>query len=202
MTQTEATDYQKTNGFNGVLDGAGNTLRFKLMSGGLVGMVLGNAVIKNIRIVYEDGTYDSTTKKGGYGVFGYITNGSPEIRNSYIERTNNLYHQGSVFGIMARPNTKLILHNTAVHANTTSNASGWYSNMWISSASTNAYLIYARANATGWSNVTNFTEVTTTNTLTNNLSSFDTNYWRTDNNKLDWKGLADMSFSSVVKVTI
>ena len=202
MTQTEATDYQKTNGFNGVLDGAGNTLRFKLMSGGLVGMVLGNAVIKNIRIVYEDGTYDSTTKKGGYGVFGYITNGSPEIRNSYIERTNNLYHQGSVFGIMARPNTKLILHNTAVHANTTSNASGWYSNMWISSASTNAYLIYARSNATGWSNVTNFTEVTTTNTLTNNLSSFDTNYWRTDNNKLDWKGLADMSFSSVVKVTI
>jgi hypothetical protein len=202
MTQTEATDYQKTNGFNGVLDGAGNTLRFKLTSGGLVGMVLGNAVIKNIRIVYEDGTYNSSTKKGGYGVFGYFTNGSPEIRNSYIERTNNLYHQGSVFGIMARPNAKLILHNTAVQANNTSNASGWYSNMWISSASTNAYLIYARANATGWANVTNFTEVTTTNTLTSDLSSFDTNYWRTDNNQLNWKGLADMSFSSVVKVTI
>ncbi len=201
MTQCADTDYQKTNGFNGVLDGQGNTLRFKLTSGGLVGMVLGNAVIKNIAIIYEDGTYDSTTKKGGYGVFGFITNGSPEIRNSYIERTNNLYHQGSVFGIMARPNAKLILHNTAVHANNTSNQSGWYSNMWINETSTNAYLIYARSNATGWTNVTNFTEVTTTNTLTSDLSSFDTNYWKTENSQLNWIGMADMAFSSVVKVS-
>ena len=198
LTQTEATDYQKTNGFNGVLDGQGNTLRFKLTKGSLVGMVLGNAVIKNIRIVYEDGTYDSSTRKGGYGVFGYITNGSPEIRNSYIERTNNLYHQGSVFGLMARPNTKLILHNTAVHANNTSNASGWYSNMWINETSTDAYLIYARANASGWNNVTNFTEVTTTNTLTSDLSTFDANYWTTSNNQLNWKGLADMTVSEYV----
>ena len=196
LTQTEATDYQKTNGFNGVLDGAGHKLQFKLMSGSLVGMVLGNAVIKNIYIKYEDGTYDSATRKGGYGVFGYITNGAPEIRNSYIERTNNLYHQGSVFGIMARPNAKLILHNTAVHANNTSNTSGWYSNMWINETSTDAYLIYARAAATGWVNVTNFTEVTTTNTLTSDLSTFDTNYWTTDNNQLNWKGLADMAVSA------
>ncbi len=195
LTQTEATDYQKTNGFNGVLDGQGNTLRFKLTSGGLVGMVLGNAVIKNIAIIYEDGTYNETTRAGGYGVFGYITNGAPEIRNSYIERTNNLYHQGSVFGLMARPNVKLILHNTAVHANNTSNQSGWYSNMWINETSTNAYLIYARAAATGWTNVTNFTEVTTTNTLTSDLSSFDTNYWKTENSQLNWKGMADMTVS-------
>ena len=196
LTQTEATDYQKTNGFNGVLDGAGHKLQFKLMSGSLVGMVLGNAVIKNIYIKYEDCTYDSATRKGGYGVFGYMTNGAPEIRNSYIERTNNLYHQGSVFGIMARPNAKLILHNTAVHANNTSNTSGWYSNMWINETSTDAYLIYARAAATGWVNVTNFTEVTTTNTLTSDLSTFDTNYWTTDNNQLNWKGLADMAVSA------
>ncbi len=195
LTQTKATDYQKTNGFNGVLDGAGHTLRFKLTSGGLVGMVLGNAVIKNIAIIYEDGTYVEATRAGGYGVFGFITNGAPEIRNSYIERTNNLYHQGSMFGVMARPNAKLILHNTAVHANNTSNTSGWYVDMWVSAASTNAYLIYARSNATDWPNVTNFTEVTTTNTLTSDLSSFDTNYWRTDNNQLGWKGLADMAVS-------
>ena len=200
LTQTEATDYQKTNGFNGVLDGAGHKLQFKLMSGSLVGMILGNAVIKNIYIKYEDCTYDSATRKGGYGVFGYMTNGAPEIRNSYIERTNNLYHQGSVFGIMARPNAKLILHNTAVHANNTSNTSGWYSNMWINETSTDAYLIYARAAATGWVNVTNFTEVTTTNTLTSDLSTFDTNYWTTTNNQLNWKGLADIAFSSVVEV--
>ncbi|MBR1974340.1 MAG: DUF4838 domain-containing protein [Clostridia bacterium] len=200
LTQTEATDYQKTNGFNGVLDGAGHTLKFKLTSGGLVGMILGNAVIKNIAIIYEDGTYDSTTKKGGYGVFGYITNGAPEIRNSYIQRTNNLYHQGSVFGIMARPNAKLILKNTAVHGNNTSNTSGWYSNMWISAASTNAYLIYARAAATGWPNVTNFTEVSTTNALTNDLSTFDTDYWTTDGGKLTWKGLSDMTVSAYNRV--
>ena len=201
LTQTEATDYQKTNGFNGVLDGAGHTLRFKLTSGGLVGMVLGNAVIKNIRIVYEDGTYDTTTKKGGYGVFGYITNGAPEIRNSYIERTNNLYHQGSVFGIMGRPNAKLILHNVAVHGNNTSNTSGWYSNMWISSASTNAYLIYARQAAVdgAYVNTQNFTGVSTGNTF-DDLSTFDTNYWTTTNNQLNWKGLADIAFSSVVEV--
>ena len=203
FTQTESTNFRAENGFNGVLDGAGHTLRFKLTSGGLVGMVLGNALIKNIRIVYEDGTYDTTTKKGtGYGVFGYITNGAPEIRNSYIERTNNLYHQGSVFGIMARPNAKLVLHNTAVHANNTSNTSGWYSNMWISSASTNAYLIYARANATDWVNVTNFTEVTTTNTLTSDLSSFDTNYWKTENNQLNWKGMTGDAVTSLGTVEL
>ena len=200
FSQTIDTDYQKTNGFNGVLDGAGHTLKFKLVKGGLVGYVLGNAVIKNIAVIYEDasGYYDSTNKVmvgEGYGVFGYITNGSPEIRNSYIQRTNNLYHQGSVFGIMGRPNARLILRNTAVYGYNTSNQSGWYNNMWISSASENAYLIYARSNATGWTNVANFTEVSTSNALTNDLSTFDTNYWRTDNNQLNWKGLADMAVS-------
>ena len=201
MTQTEATDYQKTNGFNGVLDGQGHKLQFKLMSGGLVGMILGNCTIKNLAVVYEDGTYDSTTRKGGYGVFGYLTNGAPVIENCYIERTNNLYHQGSVFGIMSRPNAKLVLKNTVVHGNNTSNASAWYSNMWISANSTNAFIVYARSAATGWANVTGFTEVVTGNTLTSDLSAFDTNYWNTSSG-INWKGLADSVFSSYVKVTV
>ena len=73
--------------------------------------------------------------------------------------------------------------------------------MWINETSTDAYLIYARANATGWANVTNFTEVVTGNTLTSDLSSFDTNYWTTTNSQLSWKGLADMEISMVVKVS-
>ncbi len=198
LTQTLDTDYQKTNGFNGVLDGQGHKLQFKLTSGGLVGMVLGNAVIKNVAIIYEDGTYDESTRKGGYGVFGYITNGAPEIRNCYIERTNNFYHQGSVFGLMGRPNSKLILRNTVVYAFNTSNTSGWHENMWISEASENSYLIHARANATEWGNVKNFTKVFN-DAVENgsrdvllseveNADGFDNKYWLKENGKLIWKG--------------
>ena len=153
LTQTTATDFEKTNGFNGVLDGQGHTLRFKLTSGALVGQVLGNAVIKNLGVMYEDAT--STY----YGVFGYITNGSPEIRNCYIERTNNHYQKWSVFGIMSRPNAKLILHNTVVYGFNTSNNSEMNSRMWINETSTNAYLIHTRANAVDYVNVQNFTKV-------------------------------------------
>jgi len=220
LTQTEATDFQKTNGFNGVLDGQGHTLKFKLTKGGLVGLVLGNAVIKNISIVYEDASY---TKKydankgydvwtsGGYGVFGYITNGSPEIRNSYIERTNNHYLGSSVFGIMARPNNKLIIRNSVIYGyNVSQNCSLW-NNMWISASSENAYLILARAAATGWGNVKNFTKFYTNGTgLASDLrgvpladitdaSGFDNNYWNKETN-VTWKGADDMAVSAYNKV--
>ena len=192
--QTEATDYQKTNGFNGVLDGQGHTLKFKLTKGGLVGLVLGNAVIKNLGVLYEDAT--STY----YGAFGYLTNGSPEIRNCYIERTNNHYQAYSVFGIMARPNMKLIMHNTVVYGYNVSNNCGKYSNMWINETSTNAYVIHARGNAMEWVNVQNFTKVFT-DAVENgsrevllseieDASKFDDNYWYKENGKLIWKGFA------------
>ena len=201
FTQTTATDFTRTNGFNGVLDGQGHTLRFKLMAGGLVGQVLGNAVIKNLGVVYEDAT--STY----YGVFGYITKGAPEIRNCYIERTNNHYQAWSVFGIMSRPNAKLILHNTVVYGYNTSNNSEKNTDMWISSASTNAYLIHARANATGYVNVQNFTKVF--NDAVENgsrevllseiedASGFDNNYWYKENGKLIWKGLETVNVTWV-----
>ncbi len=201
LTQAEATDYQKTNGFNGVLDGQGHTLRFKLTKGGLVGLVLGNAVIKNLAVIYEDATYTKNGDKwasGGYGVFGYVTNGAPEIRNCYIEKTNNHYLQSSVFGIMARPNNKLIIHNSVIYGFTTSNTSGLWGNMWIHNDSTNAYVIHARSNAMGWPNVTNFTKVFT-DAIENgsrevllseieDASGFDDNYWSKENGKLIWKG--------------
>ncbi len=190
--QTEATNYQKTNGFNGVLDGQGHTLKFKLTKGGLVGLVLGNAVIKNLGVMYEDAT---TTY---YGVFGYITNGNPEIRNCYIERTNNHYQPWSVFGIMSRPNAKLILHNTVVYGYNVSNDCAKNSNMWINETSTDAYVIHARKNAMDWVNVQNFTKVFTDavengsrEVLLSEIegaSGFDDNYWYKENGKLIWKG--------------
>ena len=191
--QVQDTDFEKTNGFNGVLDGQGHTLRFKLMKGGLVGLVLGNAVIKNLGVIYEDAT---TTY---YGVFGYITNGSPEIRNCYIERTNNPYQKWSVFGIMSRPNAKLILHNTVVYGFNTSNNSEMYSKMWINETSTNAYLIHTREAAVDYVNVQNFTKVFNdgmengTRSVAiaeiDDVDQFDDRYWYKENGSLIWKGL-------------
>ena len=219
LTQTEATDYQKTNGFNGVLDGQGHTLKFKLTKGGLVGLVLGKALIKNISIVYEDASY---TKKydankgyevwasGGYGVFGYITNGNPVIENCYIERTNNHYLGSSVFGIMARPNNKMIIRNSVIYGyNVSQNCSLW-NNMWISASSENAYLIHARANATGWVNVQGFTKVFNDaiengarEVLLSEIEDASTfnEYWSKENDKLTWKGADDMAVSAHKNVT-
>ena len=201
FTQEAATDYQKTNGFNGVLDGQGYTLRFKLKQGGLVGLVLGNAVIKNLGVIYEDLT--STY----YGVFGYITNGSPEIRNCYIERTNNHYQAWSVFGIMSRPNAKLVLHNTVVYGYNVSNNCAVNSNMWINQTSTNAYVIHARGNAMGWVNVQNFTKVFTDavedgsrEVLLSEIedaSGFDNRFWSKENGKLIWKGIETVTVTWV-----
>ena len=158
FTQCEVSNFTATCGFNGVLDGQGHTLRFKLMSGGLVGQILGNATIKNLAVMYEDAT--STY----YGVFGYMTSGNPVIENCYIERTNNHYKTWSVFGIMSRPNARLILKNTVVYGFNISNNCAVNSNMWISANSTNAYLVCARGNAMGWVNVQNFTKVYTNGT--------------------------------------
>ena len=190
--QVTATDYQATNGFSGVLDGQGHTLKFKLTKGGLVGMVLGNAVIKNLGVIYEDAT-DTY-----YGAFGYITNGYPEIRNCYIEKTNNHYQAWSVFGIMSRPNAKLVLLNTVVYGYNTSNNSAKNDKMWISPASANAYIIHAREGATSYVNVQNFTKVFndglqdgSRDVLLSEIadpSGFDDNYWNKENGKLIWKG--------------
>ena len=207
FTQTASTDFTATNGFNGVLDGAGHTLKFKLTQGGLLGLILGTCTIKNVSVIYADAT---TTY---YGVFGYMTNGTPVIDNCYIERTNNPYQKWSVFGIMSRPNAKLILRNTVVYGYNTSNNSAMNSDMWISSESTNAYLIHARTDATGWVNVQNFTkvyydgiengarEVPLTDIA--DASGFDDNYWSKENGKLTWKGATSgMDVSSEGEVTI
>ena len=194
FTQTEKTDYSATSGFNGVLDGQGYTLKFKLTSGGLVGMILGNAVIKNLSVIFEDAT---STK---YGVFGYMTNGAPEIRNCYIQQTNNHYAKTTLGGIMARPNGKLRLHNTVVFGSNIAFDSTW-SNPAINVNSSNAFIIWARANASSFAIAGNFTEVSTTGALTSDLSALDSNYWNTTDNKPSWKQATDMVFSSVIKVS-
>jgi hypothetical protein len=83
------------------------------------------------------------------------------------------------------------------------------SNMWISASSTNAYLIHARANATSWVNVQNFTKVFNDGVENGarevalseiaDASTFN-ECWSKENDKLTWKGATDTVFSSVVKV--
>ena len=190
LTQTEQTDYSATNGFNGVLDGQGYTLKFKLTSGGLVGMILGNAVIKNLSVIFEDAT--STH----YGVFGYMTNGAPEIRNCYIQQTNNHYQRTTLWGVMARPNGKLRLHNTVVFGSNITFDSTW-SSPAMNANSSNAFIIWARANASSFVIATNFAEVSTSGALTSDLSVLDSNYWTTTDNKPSWKQTADKVYTVV-----
>ena len=209
LTQTKETDYSAANGFNGVLDGRGHTLRFKLVSGGLVGMILGNATIKNLAVIYEDGTYDANDRfNGGYGVFGYRAGGNTVIDNCYVERTNNLGSQSSVYGLIGTTNKGFELRNTVVYAYNTSNNSGWHSNMYISENSSNAYLIHARANATGWSISNNFIvfndaiwegsrEVLLSEIA--DASGFNDNYWRKENGKLIWKGFETVTITWVTE---
>ena len=205
LTQSTTTDYKPNNGFNGVLDGQGHTLRFKLMSGGLVGQVLGNATIKNLGVIYEDASFIADGRQFGYGAFGYITNGSPVIDNCYIERINTLDSRSSVFGIMARPNAKLILHNTVVYGFKVPNDCTWWSNCWISSASTNAYVIHARAGAASQSMAQGFTTVFTDaiengsrEVLLSEIeddSGFNSKYWIKEGGKLIWKGFETVNVS-------
>ncbi len=199
FTQTEATDYNAANGFNGVLDGQGHKLQFTLTSGGLVGMILGNATIKNLAVVFTDNT------SGHYGVFGYRAGGHTVIENCYIERVNNPSTRTTIYGIIACTNKNLELRNTVVHGGTMSNAADWYSNMYISADSTNAFLIYARLDkgADTWAISQNFTEVVDSNILASDLSSFDTDCWTvTSQNRISWKGTADTVFSAVLKATV
>ncbi|MBQ7373677.1 MAG: DUF4838 domain-containing protein [Clostridia bacterium] len=191
LTQTAETDYNAANGFNGVLDGQGHKLQFNLTSGGLVGMILGNAKIKNLAVQFSDNT------SGYYGVFGYRVGGNTVIENCYIERTNNPSKRTSIYGIVACTNKKLDLKNTVVHGGQFSNAADWYSNMYISTNSSNAFLIYARLDkgADTWGISANFTEIVDGGALTSDLSSLDANYWNTANNSPSWKGVSDMAVS-------
>ena len=192
FTQCAATDFEKTCGFNGVLNGLGHTLRFKLMSGGLVGMVIGNGAIENLGIIFEDAT---TTH---YGVFGDITNGAPEIRNCYIEKTNIDFTRTTNFGIMYRPNGRLRLHNTVVYGFNVSldvNAE----TIKLNETSSNSYVIHARANATDWVMATNYTKVINDGiengsrelalTEIENVDAFNDAYWSKEDGRLIWKGL-------------
>ncbi len=191
--QTTDTDYIKPNGFNGVLDGRGHTLRFKLTKGGLLGLILGNAVIKNTGFIFEDLT---PTK---YGLFGYMAVGAPEIRNCYIEQANNNYGGINTYGIMAQPLGRLVLHNTVVYGYNFSNQKA---NYWgegktpIAATSTNAYVIHARPAASGYVMSTNFTKVFNDGVdgarevLLSEIadaSGFNS-YWSRDNSRLSWKG--------------
>ncbi len=207
LTQSATTNHQKTNGFNGVLDGQGHTLKFKLMSGGLVGLILGNATIKNLAVIYEDASFISQAAGGGYGAFGYYACGAPVIDNCYIERTNNVASRSSVFGIMARPNTRLIVKNSVVYGFNVPNDCTWWTNNTISASSTNVYVIHGRANAASQTMATNFTKVYTDaiengsrDILLSEIadeSAFDKDYWYKDNGKLIWKGLEIVNVSWV-----
>ena len=210
LTQTMDTDFQKTNGFNGVLDGQGHTLRFKLVSGGLVGMILGNAVIKNLAVIYEDGSYDANNKfKTGHGVFGYLAVGYPEIRNCYIERTNELYSRSSVFGIMGRPNNKLIIRNSVIYGFNVKDDCTWWTTIdettgevtkanTINADSENVFVIHARGSAASQYMAVNFTKVLVDNiqygskdlalSEIEDASKFDDKFWSKENGKLIWKG--------------
>ena len=207
LTQSATTNYQKTNGFNGVLDGQGHTLQFKLMKGGLVGLILGNATIKNLAVIYEDASFISQGEGGGYGAFGYYACGAPVIDNCYIERTNNVASRSSVFGIMGRPNTRLVVKNSVVYGFNVPNDCTWWTNNTISAASTNVYVIHGRANAASQTMATNFTKVYT-DALEDgsrelllpeiiDVNSFDGNYWYKENGKLIWKGLETVSITWV-----
>lgn len=205
FTQTANTDYSATNGFNGVLDGKGHTLKFKLKSGGLVGMILGNAVIKDLSIIFEDAT--STH----YGVFGYMTNGAPEIRNCYIEQTNNHFKRTTVYGVIARANGKLRLHNTVVYGYNFGLDNTSWTNVHLNVNSSNAYVIHARSGANSFVISTNFTKVINDGIENGarelalseiaDVSGFN-EYWNKENGVLTWKGAADMVFSSVVIATL
>ncbi len=193
FTQCANTDFSKTCGFNGVLDGQGHTLRFKLTSGGLVGMVLGNGVVENLGIIFEDAT---NTK---YGIFGYITSGAPEIRNCYIEQTNNHFSKTTTFGVMGRPSGKLRLHNTVVYGYNIS-MENTLGSTTLNETSSNAYVIHGRSNADTLTTIaTNFTNVSNDGVENGSrelalseiedASAFNDAYWSKENGKLVWKGL-------------
>ena len=194
LTQSMTTDYRKDNGFNGVLDGQGHTLNFTLKSGGLVGMILGNATIKNLGVIFADAT------EKYYGVFGYRAGGATVIENCYIQRTTGDVQRYSVYGIVGGTNQNLQLHNTVIHGANFNRDGDMNSKMYISAESTNAFVIYARSdkNAATWGISQNFTELVDSNILTSDLSSFDTTCWSvTNQNRISWVGTADSTYTVV-----
>ena len=203
--QVQATDYNKKNGFNGVLDGLGHTLNFRLEKGALLGYILGTGVIKNLGVIYEDATYDSNNPNlTGYGVFGYKSNGPTVMENCYIHRTNNPYNKSTVFGIMASPNNQLILKNTAVYGATFSNdCNQHHSRMWISASSENEIIIYARISdkhADTFVSATNFDEIVDSNIVTSDVSGYNDAYWTKEahasGTRISWVGTADSAVTA------
>ena len=209
FTQVTATDYNAANGFNGVLDGLGHSLNFKLASGGLVGWFIGNGTIQNLEIIFEDAT---TTH---YGVFGYMAmTGGPVIDNCYIEQTNNHYGKTTTFGLMGRPRGKLILENLIVYGFNSNhpNTYNGEASAPISSASKNAYVICGRAGADTYPQAVGFTKVYTNGSGqpydtregkvcvpladVSDASGFNS-YWNKETN-ISWKGADDMVFSAVI----
>ena len=214
MTQSLTTDYTAYNGFNGVLDGAGHTLKFNLTSGGLVGNILGACTIKNLAVFFNDST---TTY---YGVFGYMAmTGGPVIDNCYIQQTNNHYQKTTSFGVMGRPLGRLVMHNTVVYGfnNNHVNSQNGEASAPISTNSTNVYVICGRSAAATMPQATGYTKVYTDgsgepyDTNSNkkfvpiadvvNVSGFN-DCWSQENDKLTWKGADDMAVESVGAVTI
>ena len=192
FTQCANTDFSNTCGFNGTLNGMGHTLRFKLTSGGLVGMVLGNGAIENLGVIFEDAT--STH----YGAFGYITSGAPEIRNCYIEQTNNHYMKTTAFGVMGRPSGKLRLHNTVIYGYNIG-MDNTLGSTTLNENSSQAYVIHGRWNADTFGIASGYTKVYidgiengSREVLLSEIedaSKFNDEYWYKTDDKLVWKGL-------------
>jgi hypothetical protein len=216
LTQSQITNYKPTNGFGGVLDGAGHTLNFKLMKGSLLGYYLSTATIKNIAIYFEDNTLekDSANKFiGGYGIFGFRSMGESVIENCYIELKNNHYEKLNTFGLMARPFGKLTLRNTLVYGfNNNQVNTYWGDSAAINANSTNAYVICGRAGADTYPQAVGFTKVYTNGSGqpydtkdgkvcvpvadVADVTSFN-EYWNKEEN-VSWKGAEDMVFPAVI----
>jgi hypothetical protein len=203
-----------------VLDGQGHTLKFRLKKGGLLGMYLGNATIKNASFIYADETLTTASGAkwkegdGGYGLFGFMVMGRSVLDNCYFERTNNDYEKASVFGLVARPRGNLVLQNTVIYGfRFNSNASYYPNDITISTSSTNAYVVGGRKDAkvdiTTFKMIENFTKVYTNGTgsaadvrgplATDVADASGFNECWTKGEYITWKGAQDTAFSSVVK---
>ncbi|MBQ8429546.1 MAG: DUF4838 domain-containing protein, partial [Clostridia bacterium] len=57
-------------------------------------------------------------------------------------------------------------------------------------------------NANTWGISANFTEIVDGGVLASDLSSMDTNYWNTADNRISWKGLADMAVNCIGELVV
>ena len=206
LTQSQM-DFAPSEGFNGILDGQGHSLNFVLKSGGLVGLMIGSGTVKNLSITFKD---DTTTK---YGIFGYRAKGSPVIENCYIEQTNETYGNSSTFGLMSRPEGKLVLRNVLVYGYNfkNDNVANGADYARISENSTNAYVTSRRADAVNKNALQNFTAhwdehnrrympldraVTAGTVSTDGFNE----YWSISATQLAWKGAGNSVIYTAVSV--